>query len=222
MGLGLREAVDAGDVVLDLEGLGDEARVASLVDVADVGAGAVGVDLVDGHGYFAAGLDLGDGADGEGVLGVFADVDVAGQLGPPALVDDVGEDLGVADDGGVHLAGVDGGAVARDGIVDLEADGQGRAGVSLGAKNHAVGLGQGQEGRKRQEGRCSVHYRSEGGGTAWKKETNEENGKPGETNGERVMLEISRTQVGQPDGIYTHPKSELAPCVEFNPWVHHL
>jgi hypothetical protein len=62
---------------------------------------------------------------GEGVFGDFADVNVAGELGAAAAVDGAGGDLGVADDGGVYLAGVDGCAVLCDGVVDDEADGGG-------------------------------------------------------------------------------------------------
>jgi hypothetical protein len=52
---------------------------------------------MDGDLDGAALLDRGDGVGGEGVLGLLTNVDVAGQLGAAALVDDVGLDLGVAD-----------------------------------------------------------------------------------------------------------------------------
>lgn len=78
LNLVLRDAVGAGHVVGDGQVLADEARVGGLVQVADVGAGAVSVDLVDGHGDLAARPYLGHGVLGERGLGAFSHVDVAG------------------------------------------------------------------------------------------------------------------------------------------------
>lgn len=87
---------------------------------------AVCVDLVDRHRQLRAGFHLCDLLDGQGVLRVLANVDVALQLGSPALVDDVGRDLGVADQRGVLLAGVDGGTVPGEGVDDWGPDGVGK------------------------------------------------------------------------------------------------
>lgn len=119
LSLGLGEAVGAGHVVGDRQWrlAGGAQAVARGVHVACVRAGAVGVDLVDGDGQGRAGLDLRDLSGGQGVLGVLAHVDVAADLGPPALVGYVGVDLGVADQRGVLLARADAGAVSCE-VVD--------------------------------------------------------------------------------------------------------
>jgi hypothetical protein len=68
--------------------------------------------LVNRHGQLRAGLDLGDGAGSQSILRVLAHIDVARELRATAGVDNVGVDLGIADEGGVLLARVDGGAVS--------------------------------------------------------------------------------------------------------------
>lgn len=116
----LRDTVGSGHVVGDSQVLADLARVGGLVQVADIGTGAVGVDLVDCHGDLAARLDLGYGALSQRCLGVLGNVDVACKLRTAAVVDQVCLDLGIAHDDRVKLAGVDGGAVAGDFRVDFE------------------------------------------------------------------------------------------------------
>lgn len=54
----------------------------------------------------------------QGVLGVLANVDVASNLGASALVDDVVVNLGITDNRGVLLAGVDRRAVTGNVRVD--------------------------------------------------------------------------------------------------------
>jgi hypothetical protein len=114
LSLGLGEAVDARHVVLNLKGyLATQAlSVARHVEVAEVRTCAIGVDLVDRHVDRAAPGDLGDGSSGQGVLGLLSNIDVACQLGPTALVDNVSLDLGLPDQCGVLLARTDGGAIA--------------------------------------------------------------------------------------------------------------
>lgn len=121
LGLGLREAVHARNVVGDFQGglTGGTQGVSGRVHVASKGTSAIGVDLVNRDGEFAAGLDLCDLAGGQGVLGVLADVDVAGQLRSSALVNDVGGNLGVSDQRGILLARADARAVSCDGRVDF-------------------------------------------------------------------------------------------------------
>jgi hypothetical protein len=52
------------------------------------------------------------------ILRLLADIDVAGDLGSTARVDDVLGDFSVADDGGVLLAWRDGGTIAGECLVD--------------------------------------------------------------------------------------------------------
>lgn len=115
---GLGDTVDAGDVVDHGELLHHQTRVAALVNVAFVGAGAVRVDLVHHDGDFAAALHLRHGPRGEGVLGVQGNVDIADQLVAAAEVDQVCVDLGVADQVRVQLARADQRAVAGLGGVN--------------------------------------------------------------------------------------------------------
>ena len=151
LGLGRRDAVGAGDVVGDSQILADETRVARLVDIAHIRPGTVGVDLVEGDDDVVSGTDLRHGALGQSDLGVLGDVDVAGQLGAAAFVDDVGLDLGVADDGCVQLARADGGAVARDRVADLEPDGTWGPGDALRPEDHAMAVDEGCEDRRQGE-----------------------------------------------------------------------
>lgn len=158
----LTKSILSRDIVAHDQLVGHDSRVGPFVQVAGVRSCAVGVDLVDRH-VDAGSLSHGrDGAFGECVFGHGADVDVAVELGAAAGVDGAGGDFGVADDGCVHLAGVDGGAVAGDGVVDHEADGRGGISLALGGEDDAVGGDQGREkeGRQRQEGvlgRKGVH-----------------------------------------------------------------
>lgn len=62
--------------------------------------------------------NLSDALGLNSVLSLLANVDVALQLGAATLVDDVGLDLGCADEGGILLARIDGGAVSSDRGVD--------------------------------------------------------------------------------------------------------
>lgn len=77
------------------------------------GTSTIGVDLMDGDRQFRAGLNLGHSVGREGILSILPDVDVAAQLRPPTLIDDVGRDLLVTDECGILLAGADAGAVPR-------------------------------------------------------------------------------------------------------------
>lgn len=85
--------------LLGLEGelAGDTTDVVGGVQVAVEGAGALGVDLLDGQDDLATLLDARDGPVGQGDLGLLADIDVA-LGGPSALVDDVLPDLGIGDE----------------------------------------------------------------------------------------------------------------------------
>lgn len=88
--------------------------VAALVKIAHVRTSAIGVDLVDSHSDLATGLDLSHLASRKGILSVLANVDVARQLSATTLVDDVGSDLCITNDGGILLARVDGHTVASN------------------------------------------------------------------------------------------------------------
>lgn len=68
---------------------------------------------MDSDRQLRASLDLGDSVRREGVLGVLPDVDVAAELRPSTLVDDVRRDLGITDKGGILLTGADAGTVPR-------------------------------------------------------------------------------------------------------------
>jgi hypothetical protein len=114
----LREPVHPWDIVRDSQVLADDAGIAGLVEVADVRASPVRVHLVDCDREFGPCLDLSDLAGGKCVFCILADVDVASELCSTALVDDIGRDLGVPDDGGVLLAGTDRRAVSCNILID--------------------------------------------------------------------------------------------------------
>ena len=101
LGLGLREAVDTRNIVGDGQVLANQTGVGRLVEIAYVRASSVGIHLVNRDCELAAGLDTCNGIDGQGVLSVLSDVDIAGELCSSALVDDVCLDLGIPDDGGI-------------------------------------------------------------------------------------------------------------------------
>lgn len=114
----MREPVHPWDIVRDSQVLADDAGIAGFVQVADVGASPVRVHLVNRDREFGPCLDRGDLARGKCVFRILADVDVAGELRPAALVDNIGLDLSVPDDGGVLLAGTDRSAVPCDILID--------------------------------------------------------------------------------------------------------
>lgn len=70
--------------------------------------------------HLPAGRDLSNSIGSEGVLGVLSNVDVAAKLGTSTLVDNVGGDLGITDQGGVLLAGADAGAVSCEVTLDYK------------------------------------------------------------------------------------------------------
>lgn len=115
--LRIRQTVLARHVVGDLELL-EGAGVARLIQITLVGAGAVGVHLVDGDCDGRALGDLGHAVGCQLILSLLANVDVAVELGAPAAVHDVLRDLGIADDDAVLLARVDLGAVSCNVFVD--------------------------------------------------------------------------------------------------------
>lgn len=73
---------------------------------------------MDSDGHLGSCLDLGDGTSRQLVLGVLTDVDVTTQLGSPTLVDEIGGDLGITNDGGILLARADGSAISCQSSVD--------------------------------------------------------------------------------------------------------
>jgi len=89
-----------------------------LVEITCIRTCSVGVDLMDGDLHDCSRLDCGDCAGSKSVLGVLANIDVARYLCSATLVDDVGGDFCVADDGSVLLARADVCAVSGNGIVD--------------------------------------------------------------------------------------------------------
>jgi len=82
------------------------AGVASLIEIASIRPGAVGVDLVNGHGDVASRLDLRDLLFFDCILGILADVDVSAKFSPPTLIGSVCLNFCIADNCGVLLAGV--------------------------------------------------------------------------------------------------------------------
>lgn len=128
--LGLRQTIGTGDIVqngqvLDLvlvdiifavmrglTYLRDLVGIAALIEITDIRASTIRVDLVDGDGNLATSSDLSNSASRESILCVLTNVDVTGQLSSAALVDNVGLNLGVANQGSILLARVDGCAVA--------------------------------------------------------------------------------------------------------------
>lgn len=150
MFLGLGKTVDARNVVLDGQGLAKDASVRSLVDLTSVRPGTVSIDLMEGDVHITTGLNLSDGTLSELSLGHLSDINVPRQLGTPAGVDGAGFDFGVADDGRVHLAGADGGAVSRNGVADHEADRWRGPRQPLSGQNHGMGVNQGKQSRQRQ------------------------------------------------------------------------
>lgn len=178
LGADLGQTVGAGDVVRDAQVLEVCTDVAGLVQIADVRSGAVGVDLVDGHGDHGTRLDRGDLLGGESVLALLTRIDVAVQLRPTAevyrgkndllisevfvcifsnlavhvmlLTGDVGLDLGLPDDGGVLLARADAYAITGDLRNYLEADRGRRALLTLGVEDDRVSVGQSGQGGKEE------------------------------------------------------------------------
>lgn len=63
---------------------------------------------------------MSDGTSSQRVLRLLANVNIASELCSAALVDEVGLDLGLADNGGILLAGVYGRAVASNLGVNYE------------------------------------------------------------------------------------------------------
>lgn len=117
LSLGLAQTVGTGNVVGHLELDEGGGRVGGDVEVALVGTGTVGIDLVDGDGEVGALLDSRDGFGGNGLLRLTADIDVAIDLSASAGVDDVLLDLAVTDDGRVLLAGGNASAVTGEGVI---------------------------------------------------------------------------------------------------------
>lgn len=103
------------------------------------------------NGQLCAGLYCRDGTSGQRILGHFADVDVASELGPSAAVDDAVDDLLVTDDGRVLLARVDLSAISGDGAADPEANRRRRAGLSLSSNDDAVGVGKSDKTRQGEQ-----------------------------------------------------------------------
>lgn len=163
LGLGLGQAVGAGDVVG--HGHLDEIAVAGLVNIADIGAGAVGVDLVDIHGDGGAARHLGQGARLDGLLGLGLDVDAAGLLSPAAVANNLGRDLSLADEGGVLLAGAGGGAVAGKVGDDLESNALGRTSNASETQEGGVGVDTGQGGEN--DGSVAEEHLEGAGGKKW-------------------------------------------------------
>ena len=109
-----------------------------LVKIANVWAGTIGVDLVDGDCDGGSCLDLGDSSGSNHIFGVLSDIDVTSQLSTSTLVDDVGADFCLSDDGAVLLARVDGRAIPGKGQVNLETNTLRRTSNTLSSDNGTV------------------------------------------------------------------------------------
>ena len=115
-------------------------RIARQVHITSIWSRAISTSLTNRHSDCAALCDRRDGLVRQLVFGVLADVDVACEQSPPALVDDIGVDLGLIDDVCVGLGGV-----------NLEAWAGWCAFRSLGAEEDALAVGYCQNGRSRVE-----------------------------------------------------------------------
>lgn len=94
--------------------------VAGHVNVANIGASTIGVDLVEGDCDFAPSLDLRHGLRGQGILSVFSNVNVSLELCASTRIDDIGFYLGISNDGRVLLARVDADAISSNRGVDFK------------------------------------------------------------------------------------------------------
>lgn len=116
-GLGLGKSVDSWDVVGDGQVLESSTGVASGVQITDIWTSTIGVDLVNSDLNSRAGSHLSDSLGGKLVLGVLADIDVSRKFSTSALIDNVGVDLSLSDDGGILLTWADASAVSGQSLV---------------------------------------------------------------------------------------------------------
>jgi hypothetical protein len=118
----LREAVDTGNVVGDSEvSLACGAQfVSSHVHVTHVWTSPIGVDLVNGNCHNGSFLHSRHNAGGELILGLRADIDVASQLRTTTLINDIGVNLCITNEGGILLARADSSAVSGEVWVDYQ------------------------------------------------------------------------------------------------------
>lgn len=108
----MRESVGTGDIVLNGQVGSDDTVVAGGDEIALERTSTISIDLVDGDGHTCTSLDLSDSSSGNGIFGVLTDVDVTSQLCTATLIDNVGVNLGITDNGGVLLAGANGCAIS--------------------------------------------------------------------------------------------------------------
>jgi hypothetical protein len=73
---------------------------------------------MDSNSHDCAGLNLGDLASSDSILGVLSNIDVAGQFGSSTLIDDVCVDFRVSDNSRILLTRTDTSAVPSDFWVD--------------------------------------------------------------------------------------------------------
>jgi hypothetical protein len=93
-------------------------QLTSLVEITNIRTGAISVDLMDSNSHDCAGLNLGDLASSDSILGVLSNIDVAGQFGSSTLIDDVCVDFRVSDNSRILLTRTDTSAVPSDFWVD--------------------------------------------------------------------------------------------------------
>jgi hypothetical protein len=153
--LGLGETERTGDVVGHLQGGEGGDGIASLIHVALERTGTISVDLMDGDSQHGATRNLSHTTSCKLVLGLFANVDVAGNLCSSACVDDVGRDFRVTDDGSILLARGDSGAVASNSRVDQETLTLAR--VSNSGQDSCVRVHGGEKSGKRNGRSSEVH-----------------------------------------------------------------
>lgn len=147
-------ATSSGNVLGDLD-VGPGGSGAVIVDHASVRASAVGVDLVESHGEFATGADLGEniaslGHDG---LGAGLEVVVTGSEGLAKGFSGV-----TSESGGILLEGVSARAVSGGRGVNAESHAR-TAGVTSGGDNGTVSSDElGGEEDRRENGILERHF----------------------------------------------------------------
>lgn len=91
--------------------------VASLVEITEIRTSTIGIDLMDSDLDLGTSLDLRHGLGGQVVFRALAHVNVALEFRASTLVDDVGPNLSISDDGSVLLAWSDAGAISGHRVV---------------------------------------------------------------------------------------------------------
>lgn len=107
-------------VILSVRGVW-KSRMGSLtrhVNIASIGSSSIGVHLVDCDSHQRSSFDLCNCSSCDGCLGILSNIDIAAQLSPSTLIDNIRSDLGISNDGCVLLARRNSSAIPCNGRVD--------------------------------------------------------------------------------------------------------